>query len=145
KEPDNPTDRTEELLSLTADLDDDDLRYSAVVALGEMGEKCARREVVEGLMNLASEEDTRFRYAAIWALGGLGATAGEHALQQLFAATQDQDRHVRMAGVQSIGELREMAATSDVRNRLLLLINDSDPGMRSASVWAVGETIKDST
>lgn len=86
------------------------------------------------LANLAanpSEADDDVRVAAV---KGLGFLANETAIDAIFTLLRDHDFKISGAAVDSVSELNG----SNINTRLLNLLNDPDPYVRSAAVQALG-------
>ena len=105
-----------------------DVRMSAALALGEIGDARA----VDALGRAVTDADAEVRLAAVWALQEM---RDGRALSAFLQALADETPDVRQMAARGMGEL----TLDSVPAELLSLVRDPDPGVRRMALWAVGE------
>ncbi len=104
-------------------------RRQELWAMGENKDKSA----VSLLVGALKDSDPEIRYSAAWALGQI---KDRRALAPLLKQLHSQDADTREKIVLAIGELKDRRASADLAD---LLRSDSDPKVRMAATWALGE------
>ncbi len=101
----------------------DQARYSAVLALGQLGDKCATKPLIHAL----DDPDTAVRNAAASARGDLG---DESAIPYLVRALEDSDWELRRQSAYSLGQI----GSSQALQPLIAALQDEYSEVRE---WAV--------
>ncbi len=116
---------TVELLITQLKSDDLEIRRSAVVALGRIGDSVATPALVE---TLADES------LAIDAANALGQIGDARAVDGLVNLIGDTDASVRQAAVSALNSL----TVPSISERIIPLLHDSDPNVRESAVKIAG-------
>jgi HEAT repeat protein len=120
-------DGTKELSRVLRDDPDPQVRQSAAVALGFIGDRSAA-----GALTAALKDHPGVRYAACQALSSLRDPSAVPALSE---ALKDPEANFRRAAAQSLGEIGDAAAVPALRP----LLKDDDIGVRTAAVQSLGK------
>jgi HEAT repeat protein len=127
---------------------DEQVRESAVLALGDMGEHAASQQVVEKLYALLSDSVQDVRKAALEALLEMGErAANEHVLEKLLKMFINGLGFVLLKHFPQqmiplmVGKIFRHAA-SDVVEKLMALLTDSDWRMRCAAIETLSKMDK---
>lgn len=124
---------SKDVTGLIAALGQKDLRISAAIALGEIGDQRA----VEPLIGLLKEGDIGTRLAAVAGLTKIGAPAIEPLLARL------QDAEIRGGVVWALGKIAEQIQDTSVLPNLvdpiITVLEDRRGNVRSAGVEALGK------
>jgi HEAT repeat protein len=116
---------TVELLIPQARAEDLEVRRSAVVALGRLGDSRATPTLVDAL----AEESL-----AIEAANALGQIGDPEAVDGLLKLIRDEDASVRQAAVNALNSL----TLSSIAKRIIPLLHDPDPNVRESAVKIAG-------
>ncbi|CAF4757021.1 unnamed protein product, partial [Rotaria socialis] len=99
---------------------DDNVRRTAVEALGRIGETGATDDVIAPLIAALGDEKVSVRVSACEALGQIGEKAAtDDFIAALLTALWDKEMYVRAKACEALGRLGGKAATSSVMNELL--------------------------
>ena len=117
---------TVELLIAQLTAEDLEVRRSAVVALGRIGDRSATR----ALVNTLTDESL-----AIEAAHALGQIGDPEAIDGLLNLIGSNDASIRQAAVSALNSL---AAASSLSKRIIPLLHDRDPNIRESAVKIAG-------
>lgn len=124
--------RSLEPLARALDDADPDVRREAANAIGNLNDV---KKAPAALIHATSSGDVTLRRQATDALAHIGDTGGA-AVQALLDRLRDDDKGIRLAAVQGLGELNVAAAIPGLTRAL----NDRDPEVRQAAAEALGKT-----
>jgi HEAT repeat protein len=124
--------RSLEPLARALDDADRDVQREAANAIGNLDEV---KKAPAALIRATSSSDVDLRREATDALAHIG-DQGSAAVQALLDRLRDEDKGIRLAAVQGLGELNVAAAIPGLTRAL----NDRDPDVRQAAAEALGKT-----
>jgi len=106
---------------------DKDVRISAAMALGEIGDTRA----VEPLIQALKDENWLVRRGVVVALGSI---ADARAVDPLVQALKDKVNYVRMLAAETLGWIGDVRAVEPV----IQALKDEDKDVRMSAAWALG-------
>ena len=106
-----------------------EVRVAAAWALGQY----ERASTVEDLVRLLTDTDVSVRRTALWALGRIERSS---AVPAILPHLDDPEASVRLNAVWALGRIESSAAIPALVARLAA---DSDPDVRNAIAWALGQ------
>jgi len=109
--------------------DDNDIRRTAVIALGNLRDAVA----VEPLIRMLQDGDWGIRYRAAMALGEIGDV---RAVEPLVEALKDEDAEVRMHALKALRRIGDPRAVESLAG----MLKEKDKAVRLEAVVALGET-----
>ena len=122
-----------------------EVRGDACSALGKIGEKATRTEVITKLVSVLGDQSVCVRRRACEALGHIGEKAATNELiTELVNALGDQSEDVRMNACVALGQIGEKAATNEVISKLAAVENSDNYVESEIAVNAVASLINSS-
>ncbi|MBS1787777.1 MAG: HEAT repeat domain-containing protein [Acidobacteria bacterium] len=117
----------------------ENVRRTAIWALGDLGEKAASEQVISTLVRLLADSQSGIRLAAARALEKFGEEAtSDQTISALVQLLTDSDGDVRSTAAQALGMLGEKAVNNKVVFALIERLGDSEGFVRCAAVGALG-------